>query len=54
MIFSDKNFEIYILMILVYFPSGGYVDDVVNNRTNYQCTSVMACRSVLDYQKNCF
>ena len=26
-------------MILVYFPSGGCVDDVVNNRTNHQFTS---------------
>ena len=29
-------------MILVYFPSGGCVDDVINNRTNYQFTSVIA------------
>ena len=28
-------------MILVYFPSGGCVDDVVNNRANYQLTSVI-------------
>ena len=28
------------LMILVYFPSGECVDDAVNNRTNYQFTSV--------------
>ena len=28
-------------MILVYFPSGGCVDDVVNNRTKYQSTSVI-------------
>ena len=27
-------------MILVYFPSGGYVDDVVNNQAKYQFTSV--------------
>ena len=26
-------------MILVYFASGGCVDDVVSNRTNHQCTS---------------
>ena len=26
-------------MILVYFASGGCVDDVVNNWTNYQFTS---------------
>ena len=29
-------------MILVYFPSGGCVDDVVNNGTNHQFTSVIA------------
>ena len=28
-------------MILVYFPSGGCVDDVVNNRTNHQFYSVI-------------
>ena len=28
-------------MILVYFPSGGYGDDVFNNRTNYPLTSVI-------------
>ena len=28
-------------MILVYFPSGECVDDVVNNRTNDQFTSVI-------------
>ena len=28
-------------MILVYFNSGGCVDDVVNNRTNHQFTSVI-------------
>ena len=28
-------------MILVYFPSGGCVDEVVNNRTNHQLTSVI-------------
>ena len=27
------------LMILLYFPSGGCVDDVVNNSTNHQFTS---------------
>ena len=32
------------LMILVYFPSGGCVDDVVNNRTNHQFTSVIVVR----------
>ena len=46
-------------MILVYFPSGGCVDDVVDNQTNYQLTSIitvhfMNSTSVLDYQKNCF
>ena len=28
-------------MILVDFPSGGCVDDVVNNRANHQFTSVI-------------
>ena len=28
-------------MILVYFPSGGCVDDVVNNRINHQFTLVI-------------
>ena len=28
-------------MILIYFPSGGCVDDVVNNRENYKLTSVI-------------
>ena len=28
-------------MILVYFPSGGCVDDVVNNQTNHQFTSMI-------------
>ena len=28
-------------MILVYFPSGGCVDDVVNNQTNHQITSII-------------
>ena len=27
-------------MILVSFPSGGRVDDVINNQTNYQFTSI--------------
>ena len=35
-------------MILVYFPSGGCVNDVVNNRTNHQFTSVM----VVDFMNN--
>ena len=28
-------------MILVYFPSGGCVDDAVNNQSNHQFTSVI-------------
>ena len=28
-------------MILVYFPSGGCVSDVINDRTNYQFISVI-------------
>ena len=28
-------------MILVYFPSGGLADDVVNNQTNHQFTSII-------------
>ena len=41
-IFSDKeNFKIYMPMILVYYPSGGCVDDVVNNQTNHQFTSII-------------
>ena len=28
-------------MLLVYFPSGGFVDDVVSNRTNHQFTSTI-------------
>ena len=28
-------------MILVYFPSGGCIDDVVNNRTNHQFSTVI-------------
>ena len=28
-------------MILVYFPSGGCVTDVVNNQTNLQFTSII-------------
>ena len=28
-------------MILVYFPSGRCVDDVVNNQTNHQFTSII-------------
>ena len=36
---SDKeNFEIYILTLLVSFHSGGYVDIVVSDQTNYQFT----------------
>ena len=33
--------KIYILIILVYYPSGGCVDDVVNNQANYQFASVI-------------
>ena len=33
--------SIYILMVLVYFPSGVCVDDIVKNETNYQFTSVI-------------
>ena len=29
------------LIIVVYFASGGYVDDVANNRTNHQITSAI-------------
>ena len=29
------------LIILAYFPSGGYVDDIPNNRTNHQFISVI-------------
>ena len=40
--FSDrKNFKIYMLMIQVYLPSGGYVDDVINNQTNLHFTSII-------------
>ena len=39
-IFSDKENEIYMLMILFFF-SGGCVDDVVNNQTNHQFTSII-------------
>ena len=28
-------------MILIYFPSGGCVDDVVNNQTIHQFTSII-------------
>ena len=28
-------------MILVYLPSGGCIDDVVNNQTNHQFTSII-------------
>ena len=41
-VFSDKeNVEIYMLMILFFFLSGGCVDDVVNNQTNHQFTSII-------------
>ena len=29
------------LMIQVYLPSGGYVDDVINNQTNLHFTSII-------------
>ena len=29
-------------MILIYFPSGGCVNDVVNNQTNHQFTLIIA------------
>ena len=48
-------------MILISFPLGGYVDDVVNIQTNYQFTPVIvihfmngAGACVLGYTKNCF
>ena len=44
-------------MILVYFPSGGCVDDVVNNQTNHQFSSAIAVHfmnSVFDHQKEIF
>ena len=34
-------YKIYMQMVLVYFTSGGCVDDVVNNRANHQFTSVI-------------
>ena len=33
-------------MILVYFPSGGCVDDVVNNQKKYPFTSVIVIRFI--------
>ena len=42
MLFSDEgNLKNYIVIILIYFPSGGYVDHVANIQTNYQFTSVI-------------
>ena len=48
-------------MILISFPLGGCVDDVVNIQTNYQFTPVIvinimngAGACVLGYTKNCF
>ena len=38
-------------MILVYFPSGGCVDDVVNNRRNLQFTSVIVVHFMNSAQK---
>ena len=49
-------------MILVYFPSGGCVDDIVNDQTNNQFTSIIVIHSMnsarviddqLDHRKNC-
>ena len=31
----------YMVMVLVYFPSGGCADDIVNNETNHQFTSLI-------------
>ena len=39
--------------MLVYFPSGECVDEVVNNRTNYQFTSVIVAHS-MDSTKVCW
>ena len=33
---SEKEFSNLYTMIIIYFPSGGCVDEVVDNRTNYQ------------------
>ena len=47
-------------MILICFPSGGCVNDIVNNQINHQFTSAIvvnfmnSARVNLDYQKNCF
>ena len=47
--------------MLISFPSGRCVDDVVNIQTNYQFTSVIVIHfmngagvCVLGYTKNCF
>ena len=37
-------------MILVYFASGGCVNDVVNNRTNLQFTSVTVVYFMNEYE----
>ena len=34
--FSEKEFFNLFTMILVSFPTDGYVDEVVDNQTNYQ------------------
>ena len=39
-------YKIYMQMVLVYFTSGGCVDDVVNNRANHQFTSVIVVHFV--------
>ena len=35
-------------MMLVYFPSGGCLDDVINNGTNYQFASVIVIHFMND------
>ena len=47
--------------MLISFPSGGCVDDVINIQTNYQFISVIVIHftnvarvCMLDYTKNCF
>ena len=47
-----QDFLNYILMIMVSFPSGECVNDVVNTQTNHQFTSVK--NFILDYTKYCF
>ena len=48
--------------MIIYFPSGGCVDDVVNIQINYQFISIIVIHfingpgvlCVLGYAKNCF